>query len=125
MNKILKKILALVLTIIIMIGMLYVSNATTHDNEMLSLIQKDWKDTTNTTEKINPIMATVITAIRVAAVAIAVVMLLVIAMKYMTAAPGDRADIKKSAIVYVVGAIVLFGVTQILSIISNFALAIK
>lgn len=125
MSKILKKILALVLTIIIIIGMLYVSNATTHDNEMLNLIKKDWTDTTNTANKINPIIATIITAIRVAGMGVAITMLLVIAMKYMTSAPGDRAEIKKSATVYVVGAIVLFGVTQILGIINKFALGIK
>lgn len=125
MSKMIKKILALVLTIIMVVGMLYVSNATTHDSEMLGLIQKDWKDTTNTTDKINPIIATIITAIRVVGVAIAIVMLLVIAMKYMVSAPGDRAEIKKSATVYIVGACVLFGVTQLLAIISKFAFSIK
>lgn len=48
-------------------------------------------------------------------------MLIVLAMKYMVAAPGDKADIKKHAIVYVVGAIVLFATTQILEIIAKFA----
>jgi hypothetical protein len=42
-------------------------------------------------------------------------------MKYMMAAPGDKAEIKKSAVIYVVGAIVLFAVGGILSIIQKFA----
>ena len=125
MSKMVRKILALVLIITIIIGMLYVSNATTHDNEMLNLIQKEWKDTTNTTDKLNPMIATIITTIRVVGVTMAIVMILVIAMKYMTSAPGERAEIKKSAIVYIVGAIVLFGVTQILALISTFAFVIK
>ena len=33
-------------------------------------------------------------------------MLIVLAMKYMMSAPGERADIKKHAVVYVVGAVV-------------------
>jgi hypothetical protein len=48
-------------------------------------------------------------------------MLVVLAIKYMSAAPGDKAEIKKHAVVYVTGAIVLFGSAGILSIIEQFA----
>lgn len=78
-----------------------------------------------TAEKVNEIVATVITVVRVVGVAVAIVMLLVVAMKYMTAAPGEKADIKKSAVVYVVGAVVLFAVTGILGVINTFASAIS
>ena len=37
-----------------------------------------------------------------------------VAMKYMTSAPGDRADIKKHAISYLIGAFIIFGVTGII-----------
>lgn len=78
-----------------------------------------------TAGKVNNIVTIVITIARVVGVAVAIVMLLVVAMKYMTAAPGEKADIKKSAVVYVVGAIVLFAVTGILGIINSFASNIK
>ena len=42
----------------------------------------------------------------------------------MSAAPGEKAEIKKSAVVYVVGAIVLFAVTGLLTIIEKFATVI-
>ena len=71
------------------------------------------------------VVATVISSIRIIGVCFAVVMLLTVAMKYMSAAPGDKADIKKSAVAYVVGAIVLFAVTGILTIIEQFAVVIK
>lgn len=74
---------------------------------------------------VNSVVAIVITIARIIGVTVAIVMLLVIAMKYMTAAPGEKADIKKSAIVYVVGAIVIFAVTGILGIINNFSSNIK
>lgn len=67
----------------------------------------------------------IIAAARVICVSIAIVILLVIAMKYMTSAPGDRADIKKHAVHYVISAVILFGVTGILGIISKFAEVIK
>lgn len=52
---------------------------------------------------------------------IAIITLIVIACKYMIAAPGDRADIKKHAIPYVIGACVVFGASAILGIIVDFA----
>ena len=58
---------------------------------------------------------------RIVCVTIAIVILLAISMKYMMSAPGDRADIKKHAIHYVIGAFILFGVTGILGILDNFA----
>jgi len=62
----------------------------------------------------NNISANVITVVRIIAVTIAIVMLLAVAMKYMTSAPGDRADIKKHAISYLIGAFIIFGVTGII-----------
>ena len=50
-----------------------------------------------------------------------ITMLIVLAIKYISAAPGDKADIKKHAVVYVVGAIVLFAATGILQIIKSFS----
>ncbi len=70
---------------------------------------------------VNNAAANVIGIARIVCVAIAIVMLLVIAMKYMISAPGDRADIKKHAVNYVIGAFVLFGISGILTILNNFA----
>lgn len=64
---------------------------------------------------------TVITIARVVGVAIATVMLITIAIKYMVSSAGDRADIKKHAVAYVVGAMVLFGAVGILGIIQSVA----
>lgn len=54
-------------------------------------------------------------------VAVAVIMLIVLAIKYISAAPNDKAEIKKHAVVYIVGAIVLFAASGILGIIKAFA----
>ncbi len=51
----------------------------------------------------------------------AVVILVVIAIKYMTSAPGERADIKKHAVPYVIGAVVLFASSAILGQLTEFA----
>ena len=63
----------------------------------------------------------IIVIVRMATAVIAVVMLLIIAARYMISAPGERADIKKHAIPYVVGAVILFGTSGILTIIGKLA----
>ena len=66
-------------------------------------------------------MSTIINVIRVVGTGIALIMLTYVGIKYMSAAPSEKADFKKSATAYVVGAIVLFGASNIISIIANFA----
>ncbi len=64
---------------------------------------------------------TVVTIIRIAGITIAIVMLLGIAIKYMVSSAGDRADIKKHAVAYVVGAFILFGAVGIIGALNKFA----
>ena len=52
---------------------------------------------------------------------IAVIMLIVLAIKYISAAPSEKADIKKSATIYIVGAVLLFAASGVLAIIQGFA----
>lgn len=102
------------------------SNATDFGSTMLGELNNVEKEKqTDASNSVNNIVASVITIARIVGVTVAIVMILAVAMKYMSAAPGEKADIKKSAVVYVVGAIVLFAVTGILTIISKFALNIS
>lgn len=59
--------------------------------------------------------------VEVATVGVGVIMLLVLAIKYMMASPNDKAEIKKHATVYIVGAIMAFGATGIVNLIKKFA----
>lgn len=65
------------------------------------------------------IIGTILTVIRTVAAAIAVVIIIVIACKYIVASAGDRADIKKYAMNYIIGAVILFGASGILTLIQN------
>ena len=66
------------------------------------------------------IIGAIITIVQIIGTGVAIIMLIVLAIKYISAAPGDKAEIKKHAVVYVVGAIVLFAATGILGIVKNF-----
>lgn len=79
---------------------------------------------TSANSAVEEVVSAIINIIRIVAIGVAVIMLIAVAMKYLTAAPGDKAEIKKHAVVYVVGAVVLFGVYGILGIIADFATAV-
>lgn len=67
------------------------------------------------------IVGSIISIVQVVGMGIAIIMLIVMAIKYISAAPSEKAEIKKSATIYIVGAIVLFAASGILEIIKNFA----
>ena len=69
---------------------------------------------------IKQIISAVLNLVRIAGAGIAVIILMTIAAKYLMASAGDRADIKKYAVNYIIGAIILFGATGILGIVQNF-----
>lgn len=79
------------------------------------------KSDTSATGKIQTILGNVLGIAQVIGIGVAVIMLIVLAIKYISAAPGDKAEIKKHAVVYIVGAVVLFAASGILGIIKEFA----
>lgn len=76
---------------------------------------------TDTAAKVNTLMGQILGIVQVIAIGVAVIMLIVLAIKYISAAPSEKADIKKGMITYVVGAVLLFGATAILQFIKTFA----
>ena len=76
-------------------------------------------NTVNT--KVTSVVAAAIGVVRIVGVGVAIIMLTAVAIKYMSAAPGERAEIKKHAVPFVVGAVVLFASSGILTIIQQFA----
>lgn len=72
------------------------------------------------TTELKNIINAVLGWVQIIGIGVAVIMLVVLAIKYISAAPGDKAEIKKHAVVYVVGAVVLFGASGLLQIIKSF-----
>lgn len=96
-------------------------------SDMLQIV-KDQAGQTKTGDVINSvsnISGAVITISKTICVGVAIIMIIVLAMKYLMSAPSDRADIKKHAVVYIVGAVIMFACSGILSIIQAFATNIK
>lgn len=66
-------------------------------------------------------MNIIIGIFQVVAVGIAAVMLIALAIKYMSSAPGEKAEIKKHAVVYIVGAVMAFGSAGVVQLLKTFA----
>ena len=76
---------------------------------------------TTASGSVNNIVSQVLGIVQVIAIGVAVIMLVVLAIKYISAAPSEKADIKKGLTTYIIGAILLFGASGILQIIKSFA----
>ncbi len=66
------------------------------------------------------IIASILNIVRIIGVSVAVSMLIMVACKYIMASAGDKADIKKYAINYVIGALILFGASGIVTLARDF-----
>jgi hypothetical protein len=65
--------------------------------------------------KAESLVGQILGILQFAAVAIALAMLLVIGIKYITASPEGKADIKGTAIAYLIGAVCIFAAVGILN----------
>ena len=118
--KLFKKVIYILILFIMLITIFQI-NAEAYDwgAEITKQASSSGDDSVMTPVK--NISGSVITIARIVCAGVAIIMLTVLAMKYMLSAPGDRATIKKHAVVYVVGAVIMFACTGILGIIQNFA----
>ena len=76
-------------------------------------------------EKFITIISGIIRLVRIVAMGIAIIMLIILGIKYITESPNGRAEIKKSIMQYAIGAGILFGGAGILTIIQSFVDANK
>lgn len=118
----LMKVMAVVLIAVLAIAAVSTSvNALEFSSVDTDSVVNGASDSSGAADSINRIVGSILTIVQVVGCGVAVIMLIVLAIKYISAAPGDKADIKKHAVVYVVGAVVLFAASGILQIVKNFA----
>ncbi len=127
MNKKIMKIITFLAIIFMAISTLAVTAFASDGSEfenfsnMSTTAFDGYGDNTGASKSVGKISGAILNIVRVVAVAAAVIMLIVLAIKYISSAPNDKAEIKKHAVVYVVGAILLFSASGVLGIIQNFA----
>ena len=111
-------IIVLLVVLVFSVGFTNISNA---DWQSLKDETVSGDASNEAVDKIKTTSQSVVTIAQVIGVGIAVIMLVVLAMKYMISAPNERAEIKKHAVIYIIGAVVLFASVGILEIIKNLA----
>lgn len=120
MRNVKKVVIALFIALIVA-SVICSNNVFAYDMMATINAQADATADDSVTKSVTNISGAVITIARVVCAAVAVAMLAILGMKYMSAAPSEKADIKKHAVVYIVGAVIMFACTGILGIIQQFA----
>lgn len=115
------KILVAVCIILMIITMSVVSYGTDSASDVLSRL--DGKTEVSTTGITN-LGNSIISVIQVVGIIIAVVILLVLGIKYMMGSAEEKADYKKSMIPYIVGAVLIFAATSIVKVVYDISTSI-
>ncbi len=118
MKKVCVKIFSILLVVMLLISVINVGvEASTADT-----IKSTFSGGTDGPgrEPATKILSAVLSVVRTVGAAVAIVVLMTIGAKYIIASAGDRADIKKYAMNYVIGAIILLGASGILSVVKSF-----
>lgn len=112
-NRILK------ITTILVIAMMLVSTVSTVFAEGASDVLGKLTGNTDAASAVTTTANNIVGIVQVICYATAVIMLIYLGVKFITASPEAKADIKKSAIMYVIGAIIVFAAGTLLGVISN------
>ena len=78
-------------------------------------------DTSGAATAASNVIGMIINIAQVIGMGVAIIMLIVLAIQYIAASPEGKAEIKKNATIYIVGAVILFAASGILGIIRRFA----
>lgn len=104
----------------LLVLMLCVVSTTTFAVDISPIINMNTQTDTNTENKLKSIGGNALAIIQVIGVSVALIMIIAVAVKYMTSAPNERAEIKKHLVPYIIGAILIFGSASILGLIRTF-----
>lgn len=120
MNKKLIKIIFLILFIVFIFSFCNMVIAAT-GSELTEKFNGVSENTTSGEDIIVKIIGAVLSAVRIVAIGVSIIMISVLGIKYMSVAPSEKANIKNQLITFTIGAAVVFGTTTILKIIMNLA----
>ena len=119
LNKIAKIVVAVLLISLVIVMLSNVVSAYNTSTDLSTMFEGE--DESGASEAAGNIIGTIINIAQVIGMGVAIIMLVVLAIKYIAASPEGKAEIKKNATIYIVGAVILFAASGILGIIRNFA----
>lgn len=127
LNKIMKIVVSLLLIALLITAFTQFVSAETYDpmDPKSGFDNYNKKDDSGAAVTAQNLIGKIINIAQVIGMGVAILMLIVLAIKYISASPEGKAEIKKNATIYIVGAVVLFAATGILQIIRRFAIGIN
>lgn len=120
-KNIIKTMLVVLVAVLVVASFASSVNAVSFSDVNEKTVTEGAHDDTGAASSVQNLIGAILTVVQVVGSGVAVIMLIVLAIKYISAAPSDKAEIKKHAVVYVVGAVVLFAASGIIGIVRNFA----
>lgn len=112
MKKNIVKIISCTLIILLLI-----TTTTVQATSIIGDIESNMKTNTGVSNTVVSTGKTIIGVLDVCATGIAILMLIYIAIKYMISAPDAKAEYKKTAVIYVIGAAIIFAAPKLAKLI--------
>ena len=109
--------IVIVIFVLTMIGLIITNNSLAWEMDLDSFENKNAGRTGNITTSV---IGAIINIVSTVGAGIAIIMLVVFGIKYVSAGSEGKSEIKKAMTSYVIGAIILFGVSGILKILQMF-----
>lgn len=120
-RKSVKVLLILLISIFVISVMQNLVFAVSTTDAITAMGNMEGADIEDGTGKLGNIINAVIGLIQVAGTGISMIMVTMLGIKYLLAAPSDKADVKKQIVPLVVGAIILFAAVNLVSIVATIA----
>ena len=117
-NRVLKMFITLAIVLYCVFSIMSVANAFSWTGQISEF---DNADAGSAGTSVSNVVGAAVAIMRIVGAGVAIIMIIAVAIKYMSAAPGERADFKKSSLQFIIGALIVFGSSNILATIVDFA----
>lgn len=114
-----KNIIKIVFCLIVILMVVCIT--TVSASSIIGQLDSNKNESTDASDSVKNTGIVIIKVIKISGTGIAVLMLLYIAIKYMMVSPSEKAEFKKTALMYVVGAIVLFAAPRLVELVMDLA----
>lgn len=118
-KKIIVGLILIVMNILMINSFVYSANAEDYINPIINANNSASLNSQEGENAIKKIIGIVLDVVKIVALGIAIIMLTYLAIKYMSAAPNERANIKTNMITFAIGAVLVFGAAEILTKVMN------
>ena len=114
-----KNIIKIVFCLIVILMVVCIT--TVSATSIIGQLDSNKNESTDASDSVKNTGIVIIKVIKISGTGIAVLMLLYIAIKYMMVSPTEKAEFKKTALIYVVGASVLFAAPRLVELVMDLA----